>query len=312
MTIYIAYFLFIIYEVDYHMQLSSTAYSDLGVPISASESDIQSRFRKLTVRYHPDKIAGRGVDTNKATEFYVHLKHMRDIVLDPAKRFAYDRFGPDVLSKCSNCLTIKEYTWHALSVTLVTYGALGAFLLGANALGFLKDGAYWRYLSLLAVATYEVRTALRPDHPSFLVSWLNPLLVTTGTRPAYLPFQLTTVVRKAALSAAQFLGLLIPLWRDDPQKRTRSTAEDSEEARHQQIDRLENAVRDSAMHASRLVDLESTPYKQNERAKSDLKEAMKMYMMQNAVHMDRDVRNAIGQSYARRRAGVPHGAQGNR
>lgn len=311
MTIYIAYFLFIIYEVDYHLQLSSTAYSDLGVPITASESDIQSRFRKLTVRYHPDKIAARGADNGKATEFYVHLKHMRDIVMDPAKRFAYDRFGPESISKCNNCLTIKEYTWHALGVTLVTYGALAAFLLGSNALGFLKDGAYWRYLSLLAVATYEVRTALRPDHPPFLESWLNPLLVMTGTRPAYLPFQLTAVVRKASLSAAQFLGLLIPLWRDDPHKRTKST-EDSEEARHQQIDRLENAVRETSMHASRLVDLEATPYKQNERAKGDLKEAMKKYMLQNAVHMDRDVRNAMGQSYARRRAGVPHGAQGNK
>ena len=310
MAIYVAYFAFIIYEVDFELQRKSNAYHDLGVPINVDDGGINSRFRKLTVRFHPDKV-GPNVDRDKANDYYVHLKHARDIILDPAKRFAYDRFGPDALRQCNNCLTVKDYVNHSLLTVLYTYGALLVFLFGANALGYLKDGAYWRYLSLLAVATYEVRTAMRPDHAPFLTRYINPLLVSIGRRPAYLPFQATIVVRKAALSAAQFLGLLIPLWRDDSQKPAK-TADDTEEARHKQLDRLETTVSQSAGLASRLVEMESMPYRQNDRAKSELREALKKYMVQNTIHMDRDVRNAMGQSYARRRAGVPHGAQGNR
>jgi hypothetical protein len=307
MAIYVAYFAFIIYEVDFNLQRKSNAYSDLGVPLDVNESALASRFRKLTVRYHPDKVKGNA-NSERANEYYVHLQHARDILQDPAKRFAYDRFGPDILRECSRCLTVREYVHHALMVVLVTYGALIGFLFGANQLGFLKDGAYWRYLAILAVATYEVRTAMRPDHPPFLAQYLNPILASTGVRPPYLPFQATIVVRKAALSAAQFLSLLIPLWRDDPRKPVKSS--DSEETRHKQIDRLEMVVRDGSQLATRLVEMESTPYRDNERAKNELREAMKRYMMTNAVHMDRDVRNAIGQSYARRRAGAPTGARG--
>jgi hypothetical protein len=310
MTVYLAYFLFTIYEVDYELQRKSNAYTDLGVPLDVNESGLASHFRRLTMRYHPDKVGPR-VDRDRANDYYVHLKHARDVVLDPVKRFAYDRFGPDILGQCQQCLTVKEYTGHALLGVLYTYGALFAFLLGANALGFLKDGAYWRYLAILAIATFEVRTALRPDHPPFLARYVNPFFASAKLRPAYLPFQATVVIRKAALSATQCLGLLMPLWRDDPTKPPKPT-DDSEEARHKQVDRLEVVVRESAQDASRLLNLESIPYRENERAKNELKEALKKYMVQNVVHQERDVRNAIGQSIARRRAGAPAGARGTK
>ncbi|ORX93672.1 hypothetical protein BCR34DRAFT_235365 [Clohesyomyces aquaticus] len=312
MTIYAAYFIFIIYEIDFNLQRASTAYHELGVPVDVTESGLQSRFRKLTVRFHPDKV-GPNVDQDAANNYYVHLKAARDIVLDPVKRFAYDRFGPNILRTCGQqCLTVRDYTNHQLLVVLTTYGALLVFLVGANALGFLKDGAYWRYWALLAIATYEVRTALRPDHPSLLTKWLNPLLLSTGLRPAYLPFQATIIIRKASLSAAQFLGLLIPLYRDDPAKPAKITEGDSEEARQKQVDRLEAVVTDVAGDTTRLLDLESVPFRENEKAKGELRDALRKYMVQNVVHQEREVRNAIGQSMARRRAGVPSGARGNR
>ncbi|PSN72662.1 hypothetical protein BS50DRAFT_545377 [Corynespora cassiicola Philippines] len=310
MAVYVAYFAFTIYEVDFDLQRASNAYNDLGVPIDVDESGLQSRFRKLTVRFHPDKIRP-GVDRDRANDYYVHLKHARDIILDPAKRFAYDRFGPDILRQCQQCLTTKEFTDNALLSSVGTYGALLVFLLGANALGFMKDGAYWRYLALLAVATFEARTAMRPDHPPFLTAWLNPWMATLHLRPPYLPFQVSAIIKKASISAAQFLGLLIPLYRDDPQRPTKPN-DDSEEARHQQLDRLEHVIRDSALDASRLLDLESIPFRDNEKAKTELRDALKKYMVQNVVHQEREVRNAIGQSIVRRRAGVPHGAQGTR
>ncbi|KAF2006641.1 hypothetical protein P154DRAFT_615355 [Amniculicola lignicola CBS 123094] len=309
MLIYITYFLFTIYEVDYELQRFSNAYNELGVPVDVSESGLQSRFRKLTVRFHPDKVSVG--DRDRANDYYVHLKHMRDVVLDPAKRFAYDRFGPDILTQCRSCITVAEYTSHALLVILYTYGGLLVFLVGSNALGYLRDGAYWRYLAILAMATYEVRTGLRPDYPPFLATYFNPLFTSLRLRPAYVPFQATTILRKATLSLAQFLGLLVPLYTTDPSKPPKAT-DDTDEARHKQIDLLERVVAEGNTDAGRLLELESMPYRENEKAKSELREALKKYMVQNVVHQEKDVRNAIGQSIARRRGGVPMGARGTR
>jgi curved DNA-binding protein CbpA len=309
-AIYLAYFAFTIYEVDFNLQRSSNAYNDLGVPINVDESGLNSRFRKLTIRFHPDKIAP-GIDREAANAYYIHLKHARDIILDPAKRFAYDRFGSDILRQCQSCLTIKDYVDSALLSALTNYGVLLVFLIGANALGFLRDGAYWRYLGLLAVATFEMRTAMRPDHPSFLAKYLNPFVTAFNLRPAYLPFQVIAIAKKASISAAQFLALLMPLYRFDPARPTQPT-DDTENTQHQQIDRLTAFVVESNKDATRLLELESTPFKDNERAKGELREALKKYMVQNVVHQEKDVRNAIGQSMAKRRPGVPHGAQGTK
>jgi curved DNA-binding protein CbpA len=306
---YFAYFAFTIYEVDFNLQRASNAYNELGVPINVDESGINSRFRKLTIRFHPDK-AGAGVDRDAANQYFVHLKAMRDVVLDPAKRFAYDRFGPEIFGQCQKCITVKDYVDSALVSAATTYGALLVVLIGANALGYLTDGAYWRYLGVLAVAVFEIRIATRSDHPWFLTHYLNPLVVNAHLRPAYLPFQLTAITKKASISAAQFLALLMPLYRDDPQ-RPQST-DDTEDVRHKQIDRLSVFVAESNKDAGRLLELESIPYRENEKAKSELREALKKYMVQNVVQNEKEVRNAMGESMAKRRTGVPHGALGTR
>jgi curved DNA-binding protein CbpA len=306
---YLAYFAFTIYEVDFNLQKSSNVYNDLGVPIDVTENALNSRFRRLTLKYHPDKVAQK--DQARATDFYRHLSHAREIILDPAKRWAYDRFGPDGLRACAKCVTIKEYTDNALIVAMGTYGALFLFLIGTNALGFLRDGAYWRYLAILAIAVYDVRTAMRPDSPSFITKWLNPLVTGLNLRPAYLPFQVTSIVKKASISAAQFLGLLIPLYRDDPQRPAKAT-DDSDESRHKQLDRLEAVVQAGNQDVTRILELESTIFKENERAKGELRSAMTNYMVQNVIHQEPEVRNAIGQRIGRRRTGAPHGAQGTK
>jgi curved DNA-binding protein CbpA len=309
-AVYAAYFAFTIYEVDFNLQRFSNAYNDLGVPINVDESGLNSRFRRLTIKYHPDKI-GPNVDRDAANNYYVHLKHARDIILDPAKRFAYDRFGPDIFAQCQSCLTIKEYTDSALLTAGTTYGALLIVLIGANALGFLRDGSYWRYLGLLAVATLEVRTALRPDHPAFLSKYLNPLITSLNFRPPYLPFQIIAIAKKSSISLAQFLALLMPLYRVDPSNPTKPS-DDTEDARHKQLDRLSAFVGESNKDANRLLELESIPYRDNEKVKSELREALRKYMVQNVVHQEKEVRNAMGEVMMRKRVGVPHGAQGTK
>lgn len=63
-------------------------YEILGLGKDASEDDIKKSFRKLAFQYHPDKNSGDG-----AAEKFKEASEAYQILTDPEKRQAYDRFG---------------------------------------------------------------------------------------------------------------------------------------------------------------------------------------------------------------------------
>ena len=64
-------------------------YQLLGVPKNASEADIKKSFRRLAMKYHPD----RNADNPEAEEQFKKIKEAHDVLSDPKKRAAYDQFG---------------------------------------------------------------------------------------------------------------------------------------------------------------------------------------------------------------------------
>lgn len=64
-------------------------YSILGVSRSASADDIKKSFRKLAVKYHPDKNPG----DKQAEERFKELNEAYEVLSDPEKRKKYDQFG---------------------------------------------------------------------------------------------------------------------------------------------------------------------------------------------------------------------------
>ncbi len=64
-------------------------YEVLGISKSASQDDIKRSYRKLAMKYHPDKNAGNKDAENKFKE----VKEAYEILSDVQKRDAYDKFG---------------------------------------------------------------------------------------------------------------------------------------------------------------------------------------------------------------------------
>ena len=64
-------------------------YEVLGVARNASEADIKKAFRRLAMKYHPDRNAG---DAGAETKFK-EVKLAYDVLTDAKKRSAYDQFG---------------------------------------------------------------------------------------------------------------------------------------------------------------------------------------------------------------------------
>ncbi len=66
-------------------------YDVLGVAKNASEDEIKKAYRKLAMKYHPDR--NQGEKTNAAEEKFKEVKEAYEILADSSKRAAYDRFG---------------------------------------------------------------------------------------------------------------------------------------------------------------------------------------------------------------------------
>jgi molecular chaperone DnaJ len=64
-------------------------YEVLGVPKGASKDDIKKAYRKLAVKYHPD----RNPDDSKAEELFKEASEAYEVLSDDKKRQAYDQFG---------------------------------------------------------------------------------------------------------------------------------------------------------------------------------------------------------------------------
>lgn len=65
-------------------------YKILGIPSGANEDEIKKAYRKMALKYHPDK----NKDAN-AEDKFKEIAEAYDVLSDPKKRAVYDQYGEE-------------------------------------------------------------------------------------------------------------------------------------------------------------------------------------------------------------------------
>lgn len=300
------------------MRRASDYYADLGVSHYATERDIKSRFRRLAALHHPDKVMSSnsnngGYSADSDADFFMHLKTASDTLLDPARRFAYERFGPDIAG-WKRCVTVRDYVGRGAQIVVPYYGFAAVVMYALGLLGYLDWGRYWRWLTLVALCVFELHVATRPTFPSFLETFVNPLLRSLTAHPPYLPFQAIILARKISVALYAAFSQIGPLLQPPPpgQPAGAKPGETEEKALLQNLDRLEQTARSMDVDAARLMELEMAPFVGDREVIGSMRSKLKEWLVQNTIRSDPMVRDALGNSLQKRRIDAPAGARGTK
>ncbi|XP_064405470.1 dnaJ homolog subfamily B member 1-like [Halichondria panicea] len=93
-------------------------YSILGITRDASDIDVKKAYRKLSLKYHPDKNKAPGAD-NKFDE----VGEAYDVLCEPSRRITFDKFGEEGLKAGLPTAAgdfVEGYTFHGNSRKVFT------------------------------------------------------------------------------------------------------------------------------------------------------------------------------------------------
>ncbi len=111
-------------------------YSTLDVARDASDDDIKKAYRKLAMKFHPDRNGG----SSDATEKFKEITEAYDVLRDPNKRAAYDRYGEAGLRGAGAGFHHVDLS-EALSIFMRDFGGLGDLFGGGGGGGGGRRGA---------------------------------------------------------------------------------------------------------------------------------------------------------------------------
>jgi hypothetical protein len=110
-------------------------YHLLNVPFDADEATMKTAFRNFAKYNHPDRTGPKG------EALFIAVRDAFDALKHPVKRFAYDRFGPDVLI-WKGVDTPRDYVMRGLMTSSGFYISTSFFLVLYAVFGASGVGAY--------------------------------------------------------------------------------------------------------------------------------------------------------------------------
>ncbi|RPA76610.1 DnaJ-domain-containing protein [Ascobolus immersus RN42] len=169
--IILGYLLYTLYIANLEsLQEPPNFYQILGLPYTFSnDQQLRSVYRKLSVKYHPDKVGMAGA------EQFVLIKTAYETLGNPAKRFAYDRWGPQVL-EWKGLETLAEYVEAGLKGVIKFYVGYGLGLVGLGVLRRMSGQKFWRFFAFSLLLTFEFATVTRPTSVLPAGAYYRPLL----------------------------------------------------------------------------------------------------------------------------------------
>ena len=77
---------------------STDYYKTLGVTRNATKEQIKKAYRKLALKYHPDRAEKSGLDPKVSEEKFKEISEAYSVLSDDKKRQQFDQFGSDFFS----------------------------------------------------------------------------------------------------------------------------------------------------------------------------------------------------------------------
>jgi len=133
----------------------------VGVSPNADENTLTKAFRAFARANHPDRVGKQGED------LFMQVRVAYESLKNPTTRFAYERFGPDVLT-WRDCKTTKEYLKKGLIHGSGFYIASAVILLLMSGLTRPSPVAFWRYVLFFALFASELTLIVGYDAIGFL------------------------------------------------------------------------------------------------------------------------------------------------
>lgn len=177
--------------------LQPNYYLILGVDQRADEQAMKAAFRRFARRNHPDR---PGIGAGGAERFR-EVRDAYEMLKNPVKRFAYERFGPEIIS-WKGCTTPKEYIIQGIS-------ASSGFPIGTAAILFLMSILGQSSSSSFVSAVYLGST--RSLNPTALFQWRYIILATVLFAETYLILSPTTPLSSGDVSYTHTLPILSSL-----------------------------------------------------------------------------------------------------
>jgi molecular chaperone DnaJ len=110
--------------------MSADYYALLGVARDADEAEIKKAYRRLAMQYHPDRVEGGAAEKRAAEEKFKEITEAYEVLRDPEKRAAYDRYGVAGVRRGAGASDFGFAHFdlsEALNVFMRDFGSLGGF-----------------------------------------------------------------------------------------------------------------------------------------------------------------------------------------